>query len=137
VSDVFHGRDIFAPICAHLANGVPLDALGSPIDDPVRLAMPRPSPTPDGLRGEVEVVDHFGNLRTNIRREDCGGRTPAVVRLGRVEMDGLVRTFGDRPAGTLVALWGSGDELCVAVVGGSAAATLEVAAGAVVEIRWR
>jgi S-adenosylmethionine hydrolase len=136
VSEVFHGRDIFAPSAAHLANGLPVEDLGSPLSDPVRLVMPRPSPTAGGLRGEVEVVDHFGNLRTNVRREDCGERRPASVRLGGVDIEGLVRTFGDRPAGTLIAFWGSGDELCIAAVGGSAAAKLEVAAGAVVEIRW-
>lgn len=137
VSDVFHGRDIFAPAAAHLANGVPPEDLGSSMADPVRLALPRPSPTADGLRGEVEAVDHFGNLRTNIRRGDCGDRSPAAVRLGNVEIDGLVRTFGERSAGTLIAFWGSGDELCVAAVGGSAAARLGMTAGAAVELQLR
>jgi hypothetical protein len=137
VSDVFHGRDIFAPVAAHLANAVALEDMGRRISDPVRLALPAPTPIQGGLRGEVEYVDHFGNLRMNIRREDCGARTPAGVRLGGAEIDGLVRTFGERAAGELIAFWGSGDELCVAAVNGSAAARLGVSAGAKVEIALR
>ncbi|MBF8255884.1 MAG: hypothetical protein HW375_791, partial [Anaerolineales bacterium] len=135
VSDVFHGRDLFAPVAAHLANGAALEDLGTPFRDPVRLSLSSPVPMPGGLLGEVEYVDRFGNLRTNIRRADCGDRAPAGVRLGWVEIEGLVRTFGERPAGELIAFWGSGEELCVAVVNGSAAARLALSAGAPVEIR--
>jgi hypothetical protein len=137
VSNVFHGRDIFAPVAAHLANGVALEDLGTPLQDPVRLSLAHPVPMPGGLLGEVEYVDRFGNLRTNIRRADCGDKTPAGVRLGWVEIEGLVRTFGERPAGDLIAFWGSGDELCVAVVNGSAAARLALSAGEAVELRLR
>jgi S-adenosylmethionine hydrolase len=59
------------------------------------------------------------------------------VRLGWVEIEGLVRTFGERPAGELIAFWGSGEELCVAVVNGSAAARLALSAGGAVELRLR
>jgi hypothetical protein len=135
VSDVFHGRDLFAPVAAHLANGVALEELGTLFQDPVRLSPSSPVAMPGGLQGEVEFVDHFGNLRTNIRRQDCGDRAPAGVRLGWVEIEGLVRTFGERPAGELIAFWGSGDELCVAVVGGSAATRLALSVGATVEVK--
>lgn len=134
VSDVFHGRDLFAPVAAHLANGVALGELGTPFTNPVRLPLSGPVPMPGGLRGEVEYVDRFGNLRTNIRRADCGEMTPAGVRLGWVEIAGLVRTFGERPAGEIIAFWGSGDELCIAVVNGSAASRLALAPGATVEL---
>jgi S-adenosylmethionine hydrolase len=134
VSDVFHGRDIFSPVAAHLARGVPLDQLGSPFNDPVRLELPSAAAVPGGLRGLVDHVDRFGNLRTNIRREDCGSRTPALVRLCGVEIEGLVRTFGEAPTATLIAVWGSGDELCVAEVNGSAAARLGAGVGTVVEV---
>jgi len=135
VSDVFHGRDLFAPVAAHLANGVALQDLGTIFGDPVRLPLTVPTPIAGGLRGEVEYVDRFGNLRTNIRREDIADRRATAVRLGGVEIDSLVRTFGERPAGELITFWGSGDELCVAVVNGSAAARLGIAVGAPVEIR--
>ncbi|HEX2979101.1 MAG TPA: SAM-dependent chlorinase/fluorinase, partial [Anaerolineaceae bacterium] len=70
VSYVFHGRDIFAPVAAHLANGVPLARLGSPIHDPLRLDIPHPTRTPTGWDAQIIYIDSFGNLVTNLRRED-------------------------------------------------------------------
>ena len=62
-SSTFHGRDIFAPIAAHLAQQVSLNILGTPINDPVRLLLPKPQRQPDGtLTGAIIHVDHFGNL---------------------------------------------------------------------------
>ena len=56
VSATFHGRDIFAPAAGHLARGARLEAMASPISDPVRLAMPVAQRTPDGgIRGEVSM----------------------------------------------------------------------------------
>jgi S-adenosyl-L-methionine hydrolase (adenosine-forming) len=134
VSHVFHGRDIFAPAAAHLAAGVPLSALGSRISDPVRLDLPRPQRTPPGLRGQIVHIDHFGNLSTNIRQEDLEGVGELVVRLGEAEAPGLVRTFGERPAGELVALYGSTGSLIVSVVNGSAAERLGARVGDEVEV---
>jgi S-adenosylmethionine hydrolase len=136
VSDVFHGRDIFAPVAGHLARGIRLADLGSRMRDPVRLEFSAVSHVAGGLRGAVELVDHFGNLRTNIRREDCGGATPRRVRLAAVEIEGLVRTFGEAPAGSVIAFWGSGDELCVAEVNGSAAARLGAGVGTEIELAF-
>jgi len=135
VSPVFHGRDVFAPVAARLANGVPLAELGSPFEDPVRLDLPEPTAIQGGLRGEVEYIDHFGNLRTNIRREDCGETEPKEVRLAGAEIHELARTFGERKPGELMAFWGSGDELCIAVVNGNAANRLGVSVGEPVELR--
>jgi hypothetical protein len=133
VSNVFHGRDIFAPVAAHLARGVPLAELGAPLADPVRLALPEPARTPEGLRGEIAHVDHFGNLATNITRADLAGRDRVRVRVAGVTLSELVYAFGDRPPGTLVALYSSTDDLMVSVVNGSAAGRLSARAGDLVE----
>jgi len=134
VSHVFHGRDVFAPVAAHLAKGARLQALGTPFDDPVLLDLPPPQRTAQGWRGEVIHVDHFGNLATNIRLEHLGQAQDARVRLAGVEIDGLVQTFGDRPPGSLVALYGSTGNLLVCVVNGNAAERLQVRPGAAVEV---
>ncbi|MGW8249831.1 MAG: SAM hydrolase/SAM-dependent halogenase family protein [Anaerolineales bacterium] len=139
VSHVFHGRDIFAPAAAHLANGTPLQAMGSPVHDPIRLSLPQPVRTDHGLSGEVIHVDHFGNISTNIRREHLIGEHfdragYPVLRLGGVEIHGLVKTFGERPPGDLVALFGSTGNLIVSVVNGSAVSRLGVAPGDTVEL---
>src|SRR5512138_1783174 len=58
ISFVFHGRDIFSPTAAHLANGVPLQELGTFFNDPVRLQLPKPEKTQTGWLGEVTHIDH-------------------------------------------------------------------------------
>jgi S-adenosyl-L-methionine hydrolase (adenosine-forming) len=130
VSNVFHGRDIFSPVAAHLANGKALQAVGTPITDPVRLALPAPDRTLTSLRGEVIHIDHFGNVASNIRVEHLAEwlSTPEklTVHLSGAEIRGLVKTFGDRAPGELVALLGSTGNLIVSVVNGSAAERLQV-----------
>ena len=128
VSFVFHGRDIFSPVAAHLANGVPLNELGTPFTDPVRLELPKPQQTANGWRGEVIHVDHFGNISSNIRIEHLGdaleNMAGIVVRLNGVEINGMVNTFGERPVGEVVALISSTGSLSIAMVNGSAAGRL-------------
>ncbi len=66
VSNTFHGRDIFAPVAAYLAAGANFKSLGTLINDPVRLKIPRPRPSKTGWFGQVIYIDHFGNLSTNL-----------------------------------------------------------------------
>jgi hypothetical protein len=135
VSHVFHGRDIFSPLAAHLANGVPLQVLGTPIHDPVRLSLPRPQRTASGWRGEVIHIDHFGNISTNVRIEHLGELPPGIeVHLCGVKIQGMVRTFGEKPHGELVALYGSTGNLIVSVVNGNAAQRLNAKVGDSVEV---
>ena len=138
VSNVFHGRDIFAPCAAHLAAGVPLEKLGTAIAAPTRLEIPAPRELDHGWQGEVIHIDHFGNISSNIRREHLveqpDKHRQAVVRLGGSEIQGLVGTFGERQAGELVALFGSTGNLIVSVVNGSAAGRLGTVVGDPVEV---
>jgi S-adenosylmethionine hydrolase len=138
VSHVFHGRDIFAPVAAHLANGQTLQSLGTSITDPERLNLAQPERTLCGLRGEVIHIDHFGNVASNIREEHLaewlGTPERIVVQLGKNEVHGLVRTFGEGPVGKLVALLGSTGNLIVSVVNGNAAETLGVKLGDDIEV---
>ncbi len=136
ISHVFHGRDIFSPVGAHLAAGVPVAALGDPIDDPVRLSFPRPERTDGGLRGEVMHIDHFGNVATNIMRTDLKGVEQVAVQLRGTEVPGLFATFGERPVGDLMALYGSTGSLIVSVVNGSAASRIGAQIGDPVEVRF-
>ncbi len=66
VSRTFHGRDIFSPAAAHLANGVALRELGTPFQDPVRLDIPRPQRTEYGWTAHIISIDTFGNLTTDL-----------------------------------------------------------------------
>jgi S-adenosyl-L-methionine hydrolase (adenosine-forming) len=131
VSHVFHGRDIFAPAAAHLANGKTLVAIGTPLFDPVRLALPKPEQTPSGWSGEIIHIDHFGNLASNIREEHLAGidLRKVNVQLGDRAIAGLVKTFGERAPGEAVALFGSTGNLIISIVNGNAAETLKLKMG--------
>jgi len=133
VSYVFHGRDIFSPVAAHLANGVLLNELGTSFTNPVRLELPKPEKTKDGWRGEVTHIDHFGNISSNIRVEQLGDamkqQENIIVRLNGIEINGMVNTFGERSPDELIALIGSTGNLGIAVVNGNAAAKLDVKLG--------
>jgi S-adenosylmethionine hydrolase len=130
VSSTFHGRDLFAPAAAHVASGVAPDRLGTPVDDPVRLAWPEVrAPGPGGaVAGMVVHVDRFGNLVTSIHARALDGPGPMAARIAGRSLP-LVRTYADLPAGGAGALIGSHDRLEVAVREGSAAALLRARRG--------
>jgi S-adenosyl-L-methionine hydrolase (adenosine-forming) len=134
VSHVFHGRDIFAPVAAHLAGGAPIETLGDPLPAPVRLQLPRPQRIANGWNAEVIHIDHFGNIATNLRSEHLQGTREIVVSLRGVKIRGLVDTFGERPPGTLINLFGSTGNLIISLVNGSAAQRLGALPGDPVEV---
>lgn len=134
VSHVFHGRDIFSPVAAHLSRGLDLEAVGTPVSDPVRLALPEPERSSQGWRGQIVHIDHFGNIATNLRVEHLAGLTVTAVSLCGQTIPGLVRTFGERPPGELVALFGSTGNLIVSVVNGDARTRLGAKHGDLIEI---
>jgi S-adenosylmethionine hydrolase len=125
-------------VAAHLANGVPLQDLGTPFDNPVRLVLPKPQRTDNGWHGEVTHIDHFGNISTNIRVEHLGEamkqKEKITVRLNGHEIRGMVNTFGERSVGELVALIGSTGNLGIAAVNGNALELLRTNLGDPVEI---
>ena len=135
VSATFHGRDVFAPVAAHLARGVPAEELGEQVHRVAALGLPIPRVEGNAVSGEVVYVDAFGNLITDITADlladmrltdDDGAVTVNVA--GRTIV-GLSRTFHD-PAGVgLRALLGSHGRLEVVVVDGSAAEALGVGVG--------
>ena len=127
VSRTFHGRDVFAPVAAHIACGTPLEAFGPRITDPLRQPRP-PARTENGeLTGCVMFVDRFGNALTNLTTAALAAAFPDAaeesleVRLGGRVIRGLARSYGDAPIGTLVAIIGSSGRLEIAQVGGDAA----------------
>jgi S-adenosylmethionine hydrolase len=138
VSATFHGRDLFAPCAAHLANGVPLEQLGTaiPPDTLQRLPHLEPEFTADTVRCRPLHTDHFGNVVFNLRYEAFRARRSdesAPVQVRRENASGaslelpLVRTFGEVGWGEPLAYWGSNGYLEVAVNGGSAARQLAIA----------
>lgn len=133
VSSTFHGRDVFAPVAAHLSLGIDPGELGPPATRWRELPVPSPVAHPSGVAGEVVFVDHFGNLITNIR----GAALPASWRAKVADTEARrVRAYADAAVGELVALVSSGGMLEFAEVQGSAARRLSAGVGTPVRVDW-
>ncbi len=144
VSMTFHGRDIFAPVAASLASGLTPDQVGPSLEVDELIALtdlePRVAPESGGLTGQVVQVDRFGNLITNIGREQVravfGGGSPDRLRIGcgKTIIAGLSETYSSQPVGAPVALFGSRDTLELAINQGRAEEVLQVGVGAEIRV---
>ncbi len=133
----FHGRDIFMPVAARLAAGLPLAAAGEPVEVASLVTLPAPECLlADGAaRLEVVTVDHFGNVQLSLPGRDAprAGLTPGVTVT--VTWDGgqltvpFVTTFGDVAAGQPLCYRDAGDWVAIAVAGGDAAGRFGLRAG--------
>ena len=118
VSATFHGRDIFAPAGAHLAAGVPLEELGTTINDPLFFEWPEPKIKKHSVNGEIIYIDRFGNAISNIRADDITEIKNLRVSFRNRVTKGLVKTFGEGMDDELIALWDSSKYLMVTQFGG-------------------
>jgi len=127
VSSTFHGRDILAPVAAHLSLGVPLHKFGDRLNYVQAFSMPRPYKNARGsLICRVLHVDNFGNLITNIRSSDlAAGKTK--VAIGKHHIDGLSQFYAEREG--LAAIIGSSGYLEISLKNGNAAAFLNAKVG--------
>ncbi len=119
-STTFHGRDIFAPVAAHLARGLNPSTLGPQVADTVRLPWPQVSLEPGRIRGAVIYVDRFGNLVTNIPQEHLEGKFIKAVCFAGKRLS-FKRTYAEVASGEPLALIGSDGLLEIAVSMDSAA----------------
>lgn len=136
-SATFHGRDIFAPVAAHLATGVELAALGSAAeaDELTRLTWPRPKSDGDAWTAEIVHVDGFGNLISNLPGTALVDRPGAWrVILGERKATAVHATFGEVEVGEPVAYVGSSGYLEVAVRQGSAAREWQAGRGSLLRV---
>lgn len=124
VSSTFHGRDIFSPLAAHLANGGELSEIGPTVESPSILLPPCVTEVDESqMIGEIEYIDRFGNLVTTIRRETLldwiEGVRPSVqdviIRLGSIELRGIAPSYGAVAEGEPVAVFDGYDRLEIAV----------------------
>lgn len=133
VSATFHGRDILAPVAAHWSLGADIAEFGPAVEPSQIVDLPRREPqrVGDALIGQVEAVDSFGNLITNISTSDLPtiDRSSLSVSIAGWQIGGISECYSDQAAGTLVALVGSSGQLEIAVNRGSAAQVLCAGAG--------
>lgn len=139
VSGTFHGRDVFAPAAARLANGALPESLGRTIGGFVDLDFGTGRREGERLLGSVIYIDPFGNLITNISAdllEDLGKSVSVTV--GRRRASGMTAaTYGDVASGALAVVRGSDGSVEIAVSEGSAADLLAASPGAEVRIEPR
>ncbi len=131
VSRTFHGRDIFAPVAAHLSKGLDMSVLGNRMElkDLVNLGIGAPVVSgPGALEGRIVWIDRFGNLITNIDENSIkqlsGMKKPSRLRVivGDHRIRGISMCYADAPPQTLLAVFGSMGLLEISINGGSAAA---------------
>jgi S-adenosylmethionine hydrolase len=128
VSQTFHGRDVFAPVAAHLAAGTPAARMGNVIRDLTPLDFEF-----DGLVGRVLHIDRFGNIVTNLRANVFDGRA-AALRIGRTTVSTFAVNYADVPRGRLFLIEGSSGFLEVSMNQGSAARKIACKTGAAVRL---
>ncbi len=126
LSSTFHGRDLFAPTAAHLANGFALDEIGPIATEPLLLPEASPQRQHDLIAGQIIHVDHFGNLVSNITAAHIADFSSSpVIRLGdHPPISHLSTTYADVAPGQSLALIGSSGLLEIAVNGGSGSTEL-------------
>ncbi len=127
VSATFHGRDVFAPVAAHLSLGATVGDLGRPIDDLYLLPTPGLVRRGGTLVGQVIHVDHFGNLVTNLRPTDLAANQPVELEVRGQVVRGLRRYYAAGEG--LAAVVGSAGLVEIALTGGSAAEALGARVG--------
>lgn len=139
VSKTFHGRDIMAPVAAHLSLGVDAGLLGPPCQSIGQMQWLEPRLSARRIDGIVLEIDSFGNLITNITADMLAGRPTdqrACVVCSIYETYGIYSVYAQHPRGSFVALVDSSDRLELAIVGGNAAERLGITVGMPVTVGW-
>lgn len=155
VSNTFHGRDVFSPAAAYLANGVKLEQMGPELGDMIQLPLPELTIQDVQIDGEVMHIDRFGNIITSIGELHWvdGHRlvlrpvfgetranlpiesTQAHVIVNETEIYEIRVSYAESMRGDLVALVGSSSYLEIAVNQGNAAHRLNVSVGDRVQLK--
>jgi S-adenosylmethionine hydrolase len=133
----FRGRDVFSPVAARLAAGLPLEEVGSElhVDDLERIEERRPTVEEDHVHGEIVQVDHFGNLTLNLQRahlEQAGivlGEDVELRCSGKTRVVPFLETYGQVGRGRLAVCEDSFRTVTIAVNSGSAALRLRASRG--------
>jgi S-adenosylmethionine hydrolase len=134
LSATFHGRDVFSPVAGHLAAGVPLEKLGTPVDDLAQLPAFEVRDTPREVRGAVVRIDRFGNIVTGIPSgyvvDQLEDGKPVELRVGgRRLMAQPVTAYGHIEGKGFGLIVNSAGFVEIAVKNGSAASRTEAKPG--------
>ena len=136
-SNTFHGRDIFAPVAAHLSRGIGFDELGPTLDKVITYRWAVPISDRDGIQGWIVHIDRFGNLISNIPAgliRETIDKSNFRIYVGNTILHRIDTSFGSVHDGEPVAYIGSSNKLEIAINKGNAKEMLGVEKGAQISI---
>ncbi len=140
LSNTFYGRDLFAPVSAHLSLGVDPYLMGNKIHDPVIIPEILPVCHKNKACGDVIYIDRFGNLITSFSKEffqiNDISYEDIRIQIKDKKISNLSRSYSDNPAGSLLAIIGSSNYLEIAVNQGNAGEMLQWKQGDKVYCEW-
>lgn len=130
ISHTFHGRDIFAPVAAHLASGVSILELGEEISNPKKNEIPTPCLKDGTIDCAIQYIDHFGNLVTNLDeqtflrwRDKTGCSNDEIIILIRDQIiEGVSTSYSQSREGELLTIFDGYGCLEIAMNNGNASA---------------
>ena len=140
----FHARDIFAPVAAWLAKGIPSGNFGDTIEDYVKLNVPVPKSSNTGIDGHVIHIDRFGNVITNITFKDLQALVPegsemkpATIAIGGKQIMGLKKFYAEAAAGEPAAIINSSGYLEIFLYKQNARTALSLKRGEAVRLAFQ
>jgi len=140
VSNTFHGRDIFAPVAAHISRGVSLNSLGEKITNITQIPISTPHISESEIIGKIIYIDRFGNLITNISYQLFEsvrkGRSFTIFVKDR-KVQQICRAYTESSAGEILAIFSSFGNLEIAINERNAAETLGVKKGEPIRIQFK
>lgn len=136
ISSSFHGRDVFAPVAAHLVKGVPLIEFGHSLKEEELINSPLPHPAEDekGIHGTVLRIDRFGNVQLNVEAERIHQKEVRTKIKGEERVLPFVKTFGEVREGALLLYEDPDGLITIAQNQGNAAHALKVERGEAVSL---
>ncbi|MFQ6040595.1 MAG: S-adenosyl-l-methionine hydroxide adenosyltransferase family protein [Candidatus Poribacteria bacterium] len=139
ISHTFHGRDIFAPVAAHLSCGVSLNSLGERITNIMQIPISTPDTSESEIVGQIIYIDRFGNLITNISQnlfESIKKGRDFMIFVKDRQIQQICRAYAEFPPGELLGIFSSFGNLEIAINGGNAAETLGVKRGDSIKVQF-
>jgi S-adenosyl-L-methionine hydrolase (adenosine-forming) len=141
ISNTFHGRDLFAPAAAWIANGITASKMGPRILKPIRLELPKATLKSNYIKGEIIYIDRFGNATTNISEELMSetfeSSDTIELKIGKNKIDGLVTGYFQVNAGQAGAILNSWDQLEIFCRDSSAEQNLKLKTGQSVTLKLK
>jgi S-adenosyl-L-methionine hydrolase (adenosine-forming) len=137
----FDGRDVFAPAAAHIAESIPMEKFGRPCNRICLIEDYGKNRIEDSiLKGKVIYTDHFGNIFTDIKKSiltENHDLIASIVVIGKISIQGILRSYEDVKKGSPLAYWGSTGNLEIAVNQANAAEKLNIKKGDQVELHFK